>query len=438
MIKNLVSGLKVAFFLKCEAKDFRISYTNLWFIVLVHGIIIFTFDYFYVTKPATFSYYGLRTEGFTVVCFLFAAFITSKLFSDDSLQLSVPVLSLNGWLAPITLGKALLLSLPALFSTGADQKDIHYLLNIWVIIIFFRVMLLLSNAQALRQIIGTALLFAAFYVPTSYYYGDSFWYEDYEAQKANETSQAINSEETLEQQYILLHKQLDNIQPRKPGKNMFVVTFAGDGEQDLFMKEATFATKVLDEKYHITGHSLALVNNTATYKDLPLATTTNLNRALQTLGQKAKVEDDALLLFLTSHGGKNGSVLVDLADMDLNQLTTTRLKTILSQSKFKWKIIIISSCYSGKFIDALKDDNTLIITSARADRTSFGCGDESDLTYFGDAYFKQALPKSDGFIPAFDSAKKIIAKMEDDQKSEPHSEPQIYVGSAIRHYLEEK
>ena len=54
-------------------------------------------------------------------------------------------------------------------------------------------------------------------------------------------------------------------------------------------------------------------------------------------------------------------------------------------------VIVISACYSGGFIDALKDERTLVMTAARADRTSFGCSDDSDFTYFGRALFAEAL-----------------------------------------------
>ena len=43
----------------------------------------------------------------------------------------------------------------------------------------------------------------------------------------------------------------------------------------------------------------------------------------------------------------------------------------------------------------------MVITAARADRTSFGCADENDFTYFGRAFFNEALPASGSFFEAF-------------------------------------
>jgi hypothetical protein len=70
------------------------------------------------------------------------------------------------------------------------------------------------------------------------------------------------------------------------------------------------------------------------------------------------------------------------------------------------------------------------------DRTSFGCSNENEYTYFGDAYFNQELRRQSSFIAAFDGAAATIAKRERAESLE-RSEPQIYVGPAIRAKLAE-
>ena len=85
---------------------------------------------------------------------------------------------------------------------------------------------------------------------------------------------------------------------------------------------------------------------------------------------------------------------------------------------------IISACYSGGFVDALKNSTSMVITAARRDRTSFGCGAESDITYFGDAFLVQGLNQTDSFRGAFEIARQLIAEWEERDKQTP-SEPQI-------------
>ena len=91
---------------------------------------------------------------------------------------------------------------------------------------------------------------------------------------------------------------------------------------------------------------------------------------------------------------------------------------------------MISACYSGGFIDALKTDYSLIMTAAAADRSSFGCSSEEDFTYFGRAYFDEALRSTSSFVEAFRLAAPNIARREAEQGFVP-SEPQLYEGARI-------
>jgi len=112
------------------------------------------------------------------------------------------------------------------------------------------------------------------------------------------------------------------------------------------------------------------------------------------------------------------------------------LSRLLAESGIKWKALVISACYSGGFVEPLKDDNTLIITAAAADRQSFGCSNEADFTYFGRAYFNEALRRSLSFTDAFDIASRSIATRERAEKLEP-SRPQLFAGAPMRDKLAE-
>lgn len=122
--------------------------------------------------------------------------------------------------------------------------------------------------------------------------------------------------------------------------------------------------------------------------------------------------------------------------MPFNDLYADDLKAALQASGIRWRVLIVSACYSGTFIDPLKDDHTIIFTAARADRTSFGCSDERDLTYFGEALFREALPASSSLLDAFTRTQRIIAKREEEEGLDP-SQPQIYIGEQMRTKLAE-
>jgi hypothetical protein len=92
--------------------------------------------------------------------------------------------------------------------------------------------------------------------------------------------------------------------------------------------------------------------------------------------------------------------------------------------------VVISACYSGGFIPALKNDKTLLMTAARADRVSFGCSEEADFTYFGRALFAEALQQTGDLQQAFELARAAVAEREQADGFEP-SEPQIWAPAAV-------
>src|SRR5438477_3622660 len=98
--------------------------------------------------------------------------------------------------------------------------------------------------------------------------------------------------------------------------------------------------------------------------------------------------------------------------MMLLNLPARELGHLLKESGILWKVIVVSACYSGGFIEPLRDDSTLIITAARYDRTSFGCADENEFTYFGRAYFKESLPHASSFQDAFHKAEVLVTEWE--------------------------
>jgi len=72
----------------------------------------------------------------------------------------------------------------------------------------------------------------------------------------------------------------------------------------------------------------------------------------------------------------------------------------------------------------------VIMTAARADRVSFGCSEEADFTYFGDALFAEALNQTDDLKQAFELARSSVAEREQREGFEA-SEPQLWAPPAV-------
>ena len=188
--------------------------------------------------------------------------------------------------------------------------------------------------------------------------------------------------------------------------------------------------ELFDRQFSTEGRSLILVNHWSTVSEVPLANATNLDRTLQHIGRLMNKDQDVLFLFLTSHGSK-GIFAIDMTGFGLNNLTPSRLRSSLDRSGIKNRVIVVSACHSGSFIPALAEPNTLLITAAHADRTSFGCSDQNEWTYFGDAFFNRALRQERSFERAFHRANQLIARWESKDRLTP-SLPQIVVGEALR------
>jgi hypothetical protein len=233
----------------------------------------------------------------------------------------------------------------------------------------------------------------------------------------------------------MVHQALTQLSPRVPGKtNLYLVTFAGDGGEDVFRNEAEYAAQLFTKRFGPTAHALVLENNPTTLQSHPLADWSNLESTLDGVASAMKPDEDVLVLYMTSHGDEDHNLLVDMDPIPLDQIGAPDLAGILKKRPFKWKVVIVNACYSGGFVPDLRAPGTLVLTAARADRSSFGCGSDSDMTYFGKAWLVDALNKTDNFVDAFQLAKNDIAGWENEDKLTP-SEPQIDMGSGIAQQL---
>lgn len=242
-------------------------------------------------------------------------------------------------------------------------------------------------------------------------------------------------EQVMYAQPRMVQDALSRLTPRVPGKpNLYLVTFAGDGGEDVFRNEAEYAAQLFTRRFGATTHALVLENNPATLTTYPLAGWSNLDAALSGLDKIMRPDQDILLLYVASHGSEDHTLLVDMDPLPLDQIGAQDLAGILAVHHFKWKVLVINACYSGGFVPQLRGPGTLVLTAARSDRSSFGCGSESDITYFGHAWLVDALNHTDNFVDAFRLARSEIAKWEQQDKLTP-SEPQIDIGSGIENQL---
>lgn len=226
----------------------------------------------------------------------------------------------------------------------------------------------------------------------------------------------------------LLAEALDAVPASTQARELYSLTFAGDGQQSVFLREADYVDKLLADRFAAHGQ-ISLVNHRDHLADRPLATRENLSRAVQTLAERSGPED-LVFIYLTSHGSANHQLALTQPRLELEDLPAADLKTLMEPLAERNKVIVISACYSGGFIEPLKSPNTLVMTAARADRVSFGCSEESDFTYFGRALFAEALQETNDIVQAFTLAQARVAEREQSDHYQA-SEPQLWAPDQV-------
>jgi hypothetical protein len=236
----------------------------------------------------------------------------------------------------------------------------------------------------------------------------------------------------------LLDDALAALAPGRKGViDLYLLAIGGDGAQEVFRREVEFVRSQFDTRFGTRSRSVALVNSRNTVATMPMATVTTIGETLKAIAARMDRDEDILFLFVTTHGSRDHALALKQNHMTLRDLPAAELGRLLKESGIRYKVVVVSACYSGGFIDPLKDDSTLIITASRADRTSFGCADENDFTWFGRAYFKDALPGARSFQEAFARADALVAEWEKkEQPKEERSLPQLHTTPAIDQHLQ--
>lgn len=247
----------------------------------------------------------------------------------------------------------------------------------------------------------------------------------------NYITNSVLVEKVLYNQNRLLTESADNVKSSNPDNiELYFLGIAAHGDQAVFKREVLYVKDYFDQTFQTKDRSMVLINDRNTVDSHPLATKTSVSSALGTLAKKMDNDNDILFIYLSSHGSKAHDLSVTQPGLELNDLDAEYFSQAITDLPIKWKVVVISACYSGGYITLLENENTLVITASAEDKTSFGCSDENEFTYFGEAYFKDALPHSNSFIEAFDKAKVIVGDRETEQ-GYTFSDPQMSYSKVI-------
>jgi len=227
---------------------------------------------------------------------------------------------------------------------------------------------------------------------------------------------------------------LEALKPQRPGVvDAYVVVDALDGDP-VFNREAREAGRVLANRFDAAGRTIVLADDEGSSKADAPGTPEILEVALARVAELMDRNEDVLVLYSTSHGEPGDGLVYRDSQRGGGAISPARLSDMLDSLQIKNRLLILQACFSGQFVPILKDPNTIIVTAAAADRSSFGCQAGNDWTYFGDALINHAFRQPLPLDVQLERARALISAAEDRDGLTP-SNPQVEVGDKASQWL---
>jgi hypothetical protein len=427
--RNVLAGIRLALFLPVRAESLRPSWSQLSALILLGVAASFAIGFAAVGPGGQFNVYGLPGALFYVPLSLLAAWGTARLArrTDATLTVAIALLALA---VPLELF-SLALMRAGWGWIGRMGYWGYYLPYLWLVLAATLGAARLLGMRVATRAAALAVVTLVLALPQAFSGGAPLWTERYDPDsEASSRYQALAREDVFYLQPKLLERELARLKPGRKGVvDLYFVGVAGDAGQDVFMREINSVSRLMRERFGAEGRTVRLINNAKTVEDTPIASVTALKATFRRLSEVMDSED-VLFLYMTSHGSRDHHFALDFWPLSFNALDPATLRKLLDDAGIKRRVIVISACYSGGFVQPLENDDTLVITAAAADRTSFGCSNEAKFTYFGKAYFDVALRQTRSLVKAFDIARPEIAARESKDRYDK-SDPQIFVGKDI-------
>jgi hypothetical protein len=439
LVCNLVGGLALLVLRRREIGAWRGDATQLVGLFAVNLAAGLGYDiYAAFPGPGRLDWDGLPAASFWALPLLLSAWLIAHMSREPDADRRVLPMAICGF-ALAALGSCASTGLAVLadFSPALDRQYqwLVWAPVLWVALAWAIGAPRLAGLARWRAIVAAAIAAVMVIAPQSTAdVGARLWVAAGDEQSSD--TAATVTEQALYAQGDLLEDSLDRIAPGRPGvTELYSIAFAGSGSEDVFLNEALGVNEIMADLFDTGERSIVLANSEKHPGETPFATVTSLQRALATVAERMDEDEDILFLFLTAHGTPDHTLDVSLTPYRLEQLTPIKLRQLLDESGIRFRVIVVSACYSGGFVRTLASPDTMVITASSADRASFGCRDGRQWTDFGQAFFKEALPATGSFEGALQRARELIAQREKAAKL-PASEPQIFVGDAIRERLQ--
>ncbi len=428
---NLRAGTRLALFLPVRFTQFRISAGHYAMLVaasflawLVGGMLRGGF-------PGSIDGDALLGGLAQLPLVLLACLIAAALLRDTRLALALAVV--------ITATDPLFEAAAVVIAQSARLPGPHVgLLSAafiaWGIATLVRALHVASGWKGARSAGAAAVLIGLLGVFVWFFPRDELWSTADEPVASAPTS--LLHEDVFHLQGELLGGQLADLQDERPDvADLYFLGVASDASQPAAAGEVQAVRRLMDRRFDTSGRSLVLANNPASLTTLPIATATNLEEALSGLGDIINPDEDVVFVYLSARSARDQQLAFAMPPLTLGPVNPTRLARMLADSGIKWRVIVVAACYSGGFIEPLKDDNSLIITASDSDQSSPACEAGEEPSWFTSAFFDAPLRSSRALLDAFPRARAALQERAR-QAGERSPNPQIYLGSAMKEKLD--
>ena len=215
----------------------------------------------------------------------------------------------------------------------------------------------------------------------------------------------------------------------KPFADWAVIVVAGDWRAESGEPSKVFdnARKDLSQAFVQAGFSAGNIRQFSVHEagwgGAMKSDPDTIQTELKDLAQTAK---GGCLLYFTSHGSPDG-VVIDDRVWQAGPMT----ELVNGACGARPTVVVVSACFSGQFVEPLAAPNRMVLTAARPDRPSFGCGQEDRYTFFDDCVVT-AMPNARDFADLARAARACVARKETALFVSEPSEPQVDIGPTLR------
>jgi hypothetical protein len=159
-----------------------------------------------------------------------------------------------------------------------------------------------------------------------------------------------------------------------------------------------------------------------------VAEPSTLPNVLSAIEHLHPAQGEGCFVFATSHGAYRDGLVLAASDNFLTPATLDR--ALVSGCGNAPTVVIISGCFSGGFAKPpMARANRIVLTAAREDRPSFGCGAEFEYTVY-DRCLLETMDRAGTWRAAYAIILACVSAREK-ELGFPASEPRAWFGEAV-------